>query len=395
MDKGGEGSGSGNSSPSPGVKKLAKGNSLAFKKSFFQDDLVKASEEATRSRPLLHQLAEGDKVQELIAMLTNADDVQDVNQRDLEGCTPLHLACAEGNVHVLRILLRHPNISVMATDEDGNTPFHLVCQEDNDQLAVAEMLKDPRVDVTRKNRASKTPLQLASVEGEMDAIKWIISGRALKTGWFSEIAQARKEAHKYENDLLVDLFEEFAVDHAGTKEKIERDLGIDGECPPPLLCDVVRDKGSFFCVVESYWHTELVTTLPKYRDHLRCVVDLQQELKLGNVFVPLFQPLVFRTFSSLDFLDLWNAGLSVFPQSLAKFTTLTCLTLRGNKISLLPRFILDFRDLKTLDLSENAFTIFFNMEPGVEAESPPQDEGIGEAAPSFRFRRNPHSFVLA
>jgi len=124
-------------------------------------------------------------------------------------------------------------------------------------------------------------------------------------------------------------------------------------------------------------------------------VDLQQELKLGNVFVPLFQPLVFRTFSSLDFLDLWNAGLSVFPQSLAKFTTLTYLTLRGNKISLLPRFILDFRDLKTLDLSENAFTIFFNMEPGVEAESPPQDEGIGEAAPSFRFRRNPHSFILA
>ena len=43
------------------------------------------------------------------------------------GKLPLHLACQYSGPEVINIVSSHPNLAVNATDLDGNTPFHIVC----------------------------------------------------------------------------------------------------------------------------------------------------------------------------------------------------------------------------------------------------------------------------
>jgi ankyrin repeat protein len=64
-----------------------------------------------------------------------------VNTRDQDGYTPLHLASSDGNVNVVRVLLDAGAI-VDATNIDGYTPLHYASSDGH--VNMARVLLDAR-----------------------------------------------------------------------------------------------------------------------------------------------------------------------------------------------------------------------------------------------------------
>ena len=127
-------------------------------------------------RTPLHSLVEGRWNAKLITQLLSRDGV-DVNAKDFEGYTPLHLACINPNNRqrdhdrgVLAALLEVPGIDVNAEANDGETPLSLALHY-NTALEIGLLLSKPGIDINnpvgpksdpRRKRA--TPLVLAIQE---------------------------------------------------------------------------------------------------------------------------------------------------------------------------------------------------------------------------------------
>ena len=65
----------------------------------------------------------------------------DLNGKDADDCTPLHLACMEGHSNIAEMLMQKSaeyNIDLNAKDFYGCTAFVLACKEDH--LEIVEMI---------------------------------------------------------------------------------------------------------------------------------------------------------------------------------------------------------------------------------------------------------------
>ena len=49
------------------------------------------------------------------------------NLQNNSGKLPLHVACKHGDLEVIKAVSSHPNLAINTTDLDGNTPFHIAC----------------------------------------------------------------------------------------------------------------------------------------------------------------------------------------------------------------------------------------------------------------------------
>ncbi|XP_067683996.1 ankyrin-3-like [Haliotis asinina] len=73
--------------------------------------------------------------------------------------TPLHTACHEGTVGVIKLLLdRQADIS--AIDADGNTMLHLVCGRDDTSKDIIRLLLRSGANISSLNKENKTPLHV-------------------------------------------------------------------------------------------------------------------------------------------------------------------------------------------------------------------------------------------
>jgi ankyrin repeat protein len=89
----------------------------------------------------------------------------DVNAKDKDGSTPLHLA---DNQDVVKLLLVK-GADVNAKDKDGSTPLHLADNED-----VVKLLLAKGADVNAKDKDGRTPLHLA-VAKDTDIVKLLLA----------------------------------------------------------------------------------------------------------------------------------------------------------------------------------------------------------------------------
>lgn len=104
----------------------------------------------------------------------------DIHIRDKYGYTPLHLALTypPGNLDVIRILLKC-GASVNEKNMEGQTPLHLSLKHEIGIDVIKELLHHG-ADINAKNSFDETPLQMAlnSIEDNFDIIKELLSNGA-------------------------------------------------------------------------------------------------------------------------------------------------------------------------------------------------------------------------
>ena len=91
----------------------------------------------------------------------------DVNARDGDNSTPLHLALSKSHVDpkTLRLLLQH-GADVKARDKDGLTPLH--CASCWAEVESVQLLIQHGADVDARDKKNSTPLHLALSKGHVD-----------------------------------------------------------------------------------------------------------------------------------------------------------------------------------------------------------------------------------
>ena len=85
----------------------------------------------------------------------------DVDARDSEGNTPLHLAIWSG-VWFTAIALLNAGADVDAPNQDGDTPLHLAASRKWHSAQKVVALLDAKADALRKNAKGQTPFDIAT-----------------------------------------------------------------------------------------------------------------------------------------------------------------------------------------------------------------------------------------
>ena len=94
----------------------------------------------------------------------------DVNARNKDSVTPLHIAAGEGHVDVARLLLEH-GAYVNARSEYGLTPLYYAAV--NGRLDVARLLLERGADAGARDDKGRTPLDRAREKGHVEVARVI------------------------------------------------------------------------------------------------------------------------------------------------------------------------------------------------------------------------------
>lgn len=120
---------------------------------------------------VIHQAAKADNVE--ITMFCIEQGVN-VNIRNSEKCTPLHLACEFESINVQKYLLSVPDIEVNPRDVIRRTPLHNACNSGN-SVAVQMLIEHKNVDINTKNKEIRSPLMCAVISGRKNAVELLLS----------------------------------------------------------------------------------------------------------------------------------------------------------------------------------------------------------------------------
>lgn len=113
-----------------------------------------------------------------------------VNFKDKQGLTPLHLACHEAYFDMVKLLIQN-GADVNIKDNDGDTPLHLILgiqqrppgtgllglmmmaqpNDDNDRFKTACLLMENKANIQTTNNNGKTPLQVCRSQRVKNAVE--------------------------------------------------------------------------------------------------------------------------------------------------------------------------------------------------------------------------------
>lgn len=91
--------------------------------------------------------------------------------------TPLHLACARGNLAAVTILLKCKNIDINIQDENQETPLHEASVSGHHKIVeklLENMAHDDFSAFNPQNSESKTPLHFACHEGKVEVVQMLL-----------------------------------------------------------------------------------------------------------------------------------------------------------------------------------------------------------------------------
>lgn len=92
--------------------------------------------------------------------------LEQINQQDDQGCTPLFWAVYAGHTKIAKHLLHYPGIDVNAKNKEGLTILHLIA--DRGLINLWYILKNLKVEINSRDNHLNTPLHYAAVNGFHD-----------------------------------------------------------------------------------------------------------------------------------------------------------------------------------------------------------------------------------
>lgn len=114
-------------------------------------------------RTLLHIATQNGRTDIMDLLLTMGANI---NEEDYQGNTDLHYAILNNHIEAIEFLLGCPNININANDHQGNTSLHLAINKSNVE-AVRLLLNNQGIDVNKFNNRHIAPLRMA-VNNEID-----------------------------------------------------------------------------------------------------------------------------------------------------------------------------------------------------------------------------------
>jgi ankyrin repeat protein len=118
---------------------------------------------------------ESDRMRALLA------DGADPNETDIEGYTPLHLACRGCAADCVRVLL-DAGAQVDATTHDGMTPLMVWIFYANGRYDIPEILCEAGADVNKVDNKGESATDLARTYNDLD-LEWLLSQYARDTSY--------------------------------------------------------------------------------------------------------------------------------------------------------------------------------------------------------------------
>lgn len=107
-------------------------------------------------------------------MQTLIEHGADVNARDAEGKTPVHVAIQNQHSQIISLLLCHPNIDLNKRDKKGLTPFATALTVRNNKAAQAILERLPKAAEQYDNKG-RNFLHTAIQKGDMESILFLLS----------------------------------------------------------------------------------------------------------------------------------------------------------------------------------------------------------------------------
>ncbi|EAY23404.1 ankyrin repeat protein, putative [Trichomonas vaginalis G3] len=83
--------------------------------------------------------------------------------RDNNLRTPLHIACYNNSIDVVKFLLTFNEIDINAQDICGDTPLHKACNYNNEEI-VKILIRLRGININIKNNQGKIPIKMTSNE---------------------------------------------------------------------------------------------------------------------------------------------------------------------------------------------------------------------------------------
>jgi ankyrin repeat protein len=113
-----------------------------------------------------------EKIEELL--MQNNNGIVNVNCRNREEETPLHLACEYEHLRVVQLLLTHgADVNSKNRCLYAATPLHRSCLQD--RVDIAELLLDNGAHMNSLNGRGDTPLQLACAGERVDVVEFLLN----------------------------------------------------------------------------------------------------------------------------------------------------------------------------------------------------------------------------
>ena len=103
--------------------------------------------------------------------------------------TPLYVACARGNVEIVKLLLGHPTTDVNAADNRNRTPFFVACLHGH--TAVVRILAaSNQVDCGRMTYHGSSPVAAACVRGTPELVSFLLTSPDVDRNTMNSIGES-------------------------------------------------------------------------------------------------------------------------------------------------------------------------------------------------------------